>query len=371
MSSFAVAPPKKIEKLLIVRLSAMGDIVHALPAATLLRNALPQAQIGWVVEKRWAELLYTPRAAHAGPRSRQRPLADRIHTVNTAAWRSSPFSVQTRREIIAAVKEIRGVHYDVAVDFQGAVRSALLAKWSGAKVIYGAAQPRENAASMWYTRQVQARGIHVVEQNLSVAEAIVGRCASLPKIQFPCDPAVEQEVARRLASDNINEFAILNPGAGWGAKQWPAERYGYVARKLAEDGVKPFINSGPGEEVLALAAEAASGQTAQSLTCSLTELVALTRRASLFIGGDTGPMHLAAALGVPVLGIFGPTNPARNGPYGTSSIVLRNAASPTTHTRHAEPDEGLLEISTEDVVVAARRLLSDAAAKKLSPAKVS
>ncbi|HET7439917.1 MAG TPA: glycosyltransferase family 9 protein [Terriglobales bacterium] len=359
MSSFAVPSTPNIEKLLIVRLSAMGDIIHALPAATALRQAFPQARIGWLVESRWKELLCTPRALGAGGRSLQRPLADRIHTVNTAAWRSSPFSLNTWKEIFNTVREVRGVHYDVAVDFQGAIRSALLAKWSAAPVVYGAAQPRENAASLWYTRQVRVRGEHVVQQNLSLAEAIIGHSISAPKVEFPCDAVMDEEVVRRLAADNIGTFAILNPGAGWGAKQWPAERYGYVARKLAEKGVKPLVNSGPGEEVLALAAEAASGGAAQALTCSLTELIALTRRASLFIGGDTGPMHLAAAMGVPVIGIFGPTNPARNGPFGTPSVILRNAASPTTHRRHPEPDEGLLGISADDVVAAARLLLND------------
>ncbi len=156
---------------------------------------------------------------------------------------------------------------------------------------------------------------------------------------------------------DFGDFALLNPGAGWGAKQWPAERYGQVARRLAEDGVKSLINFGPGEEPLMRAVESASEGTAQGIACSLTELIALTRRARLFIGGDTGPMHLAAALGIPVVAIFGPTNPARNGPFGTRSIVLRSPASPTTHSRRAQPDPGMLEISSDEVVAAARKLL--------------
>jgi heptosyltransferase-1 len=240
----------------------------------------------------------------------------------------------------------------VAVDFQGAVRSALLARWSGAPLIYGAAQPRENVASMFYTRQVIARGSHVVEQNLSLAEAVARQPLEIPKIEFPHDPAVEKK-----CEEPIGDFALLNPGAGWGAKQWPAERYGHVAQRLAEDGVRSLINFGPGEEPLMRAVESASEGTAKGMTCSLTELVALTRRARLFIGGDTGPMHLAAALGIPVVAIFGPTNPARNGPFGTRSIVLRSPTSPTTHSRRAQPDPGILEISSDEVVAAARKLL--------------
>jgi heptosyltransferase I len=343
-------------RLLIVRLGSMGDIIHTLPAATALRRAFPETSIGWVVEERWAELLCTLSEPRSGPRSARRPLVDRVHTVNTKAWRISPLSTQTWEQIAAGLSELRAQRYEVAVDLQGAVRSALLARWSGAPVVYGIAQPRENLASMFYTRQVIARGSHVVEQNLSLAEAVAKRPLEMPKIDFPLDQVVDKHCGDRLQK-SVSSFALLNPGAGWGAKQWPAERYGLVARRLEEDGVKSLINFGPGEEPLVRAVESASQGTAKGIDCSLTELIALTRRARLFIGGDTGPLHLAAALGIPVVAIFGPTNPARNGPFGTRSIVLRSPASPTTHSRTAQPDPGILEISSDEVVAAARKLL--------------
>jgi len=334
----------------------MGDIIHTLPAATALRQAFPEVSLGWVVEERWAELLCTLPEPRSGPRSPQRPLVDRVHTVNTKTWRRSLLSTQTWEQIAAGLSELRAQRYEVAVDFQGAVRSAVLARWSGAPVVYGVAQPRENVASMFYTRQVIARGSHVVEQNLSLAEAVARRRLEMPKIEFPHDQAVETQCGDRL-QHGIGDFVLLNPGAGWGAKQWPAERYGHVARRLAEDGVKSLINFGPGEELLMRAVESASEGTAKGIACSLTELIALTRRARLFVGGDTGPMHLAAALGIPVVAIFGPTNPARNGPFGTRSIVLRSPTSPTTHSRRSRPDPGMLEISSEEVVAVARKLL--------------
>jgi heptosyltransferase I len=340
-----------IQRLLIVRLSAMGDVIHTIPAATALRQAFPEAKIGWVIEERWAELL------GAGRNGSRSALVDKIHAVNITGWRSSLLSVGTWQQISGELRALRADKYDAAVDFQGAVRSALIARWSGAPVVYGVAQPRENAAGMWYTRQVIAGGTHIIQQNLSLASAVIGHAVSVPKVQFPSDPKIEDEVGRDLDERKVGPFAILNPGAGWGAKQWPAERYGYVAKKLGEFGLKSLINAGPGEEMLAHAAEAASDGSAEARTCSLSELIALTRRARLFIGGDTGPLHLAAALGVPVVGIFGPTNPARNGPFGTPSIVLRNPGSPTSHSRRAQPDEGLLEISSDDVVAAAWELL--------------
>lgn len=345
------------ERLLIVRLGSMGDIIHTLPAVTALRHAFPEASLGWIVEERWAELLCTVREPRSGPRSPRRPLVDRIHTVNTKSWRSSPLSIQSWEQIAAGLSELRAQGYPVAVDFQGAVRSALLARWSGAPVIYGVAQPRENVASMFYTRQAMPRGVHIVEQNFSLAEAVVRHSLELPKVEFPRDEAAEKKCEDRLQHEGIAGFVLLNPGAGWGAKQWPAERYGHVAKRLAEDGLKSLINFGPGEENLMRTVETASAGAAEGVACSITELIALTRRARLFIGGDTGPMHLAAALGVPIVAVFGPTNPARNGPFGTRNIILRSPSSATTHSRRAQPDAGLLEIEPDEVVAAARQLL--------------
>ena len=345
------------QRLLIVRLGSMGDIIHTLPAATALRQAFPDAIMGWIVEERWAELLCTLRTPRSGRRSPQRPLVDRIHAVHTAQWRRLLLSNHTWEQIASGLSELRAVRYQAAIDFQGALRSALLARWSGASTIYGVAQPRENVASMFYTRQVIAHGAHVVQQNLSLAEAVAGQHLEMPRVQFPVEPDAEEQCERRLKDHDIQQFVLLNPGAGWGAKQWPAERYGYVAERLAEGGLRSVINFGPGEETLARAVEAASGGAAEAMPCSLTELIALTRRARLFIGGDTGPMHLAAALSVPVVGIFGPTNPARNGPFGTCNVVLRSPTSQTDHSRHAEPEQGLLEISSEEVLAAARKLL--------------
>ena len=354
----ASARGENFERILIVRLSAMGDVIHTLPAAQALRQAFPRAMIGWLIEERWAELLCAPGTPRRGPRSAQRPLADWVHAVDLRAWRKSLFTISALQHIARVWNDVRSANYDIAVDLQGAIRSAVLAQWSGAHVVYGAAEPRESPASLWYTRRVIAHEAHVIEQNLSVASVIVGARLKVPTVAFPHDPEAERRVDQRLQETGIGEFAILNPGAGWGAKRWPAERYGEVARALSAQGVRSILNFGPGEEELVREAELASDGAAIAMKCSITELMALTRRARLFVGGDTGPMHLAAALQVPVVAIFGPTNPARNGPYGTHSIVLRNPASPTTHSRQAQPDEGMLEIGVDSVSDAASALLA-------------
>jgi heptosyltransferase I len=338
----------------------MGDVIHTLVAVTALRQAFPVAFIGWVIEERWAELLCTPPEPQSGPRSPRRPLVDKVHTVNTRAWRRSLLSPRTRREIAGSFSDLRSAPYDVAVDFQGAFRSSFIARLSAAPIVYGFAEPRENIASLFYTRKVMASGSHIIEQNLSLAAAVVKQALPLQNVEFPRDQAEGKTLSRLLADNGLNQFVMLNPGAGWAAKQWPAERYGAVAKQLAETvGLRAIVNFGPGEEGLAREVERTSCGSALAMSLSLTELVALTRNASLFIGGDTGPMHLAAALGVPVVGIFGPTSPERNGPFATRHIVLRSALSPTTHTRSSKPDEAMLTITSDHVVAAALTLLGN------------
>jgi len=351
-------PPSRASRLLIVRLSAMGDVIHTLPAAYALREAFPNATIGWLIEERWAELLCAPGSPRRGRRSAQRPLVDWVHTVNLPAWRSSLFTLQTLQQIATVWNDVHAMNYEIAVDLQGAIRSAVLAQWSGATEVYGAAEPREAPASLWYTRRVVSRGRHVIEQNLSVVQAVGQKGLRTRRAVFPRDPETEARIEQRLSQHGIAKFAILNPGAGWGAKQWPAARYGQVARQLSEGGIRSVLNYGPGEEHLIEESVSASGGMAVPVRCSISELIALTRRACLFIGGDTGPMHLAAALEVPVVAIFGPTDPCRNGPYGTRSVVLRSPFSLTTHARRREPDQGLLEIGADAVVKGAWHLLA-------------
>jgi heptosyltransferase I len=358
-SGLSQSPPhsKDRRRILIVRLSSMGDVVHALPAAAALREAFPNATIGWLIEERWAELLCTLPTPRCGIRSAQRPLVDIVHTVSLKRWRRSLLESQTWERIAASLSDLRAAHYDVALDLQGAIRSAILARWSGAPALYGASRPRELPANLWYTKKVVTDGAHVIEQYCELADALIGHKTPMLDAVFPCDPMATETVSNRLRKHGMTDFAILNPGAGWGAKQWPVERYGQLAQRLAKQGVRSIINFGPNEEALAREAEAASAGTAQAMSFSIGELIAVTRRARLFVGGDTGPMHLAAALHVPVVALFGPTDPARNGPFRTDSIVLRNSNSPTSLTHHHEADPGLLEITVDQVTEAATQLL--------------
>jgi heptosyltransferase I len=354
-------PPEQAagERILVVRLGAMGDVLHTLPAVGALRAVFPQATIGWLIDQRWAELLCAPGTPFRGPRSGERPLVDWVHTLNRNDWANSWFSLSTIEQIARLWNDVRSLRYDIAVDLQGAIRSAVLAGCSGARVIYGAAEPRESPASLWYTRRVVTQGAHVIEQNLSLLEALLGKPVAVPEAELPRDPEADARIGRRLSEMAATDFAIVNPGAGWGAKRWPAERYGRVAGALRELGLRTIVNYGPGEEALAGEVEAAGDGAACALATSISELVALTRRAKIFIGGDTGPLHLAAALKIPVVAIFGPTDPARNGPYHTRNRVLRNPESLTSYTHRSRPDDAMLGISIAAIVEAARELLQN------------
>src|SRR5581483_10334497 len=210
------------------------------------------------------------------------------------------------------------------------------------------------------TRQVQVSGKHVIAQNLALAGAVAKQHLEMTPVEMPVNAEAEHRIAEKLQDLAFKPYIVLNPGAGWGAKQWPVDRYGQVARILAQQtGLLSLINFGPGEEALACATEASSAGTAKAITTSISELIALIRRARLVIGGDTGPVHLAAMLGIPVVAIFGPTNPARNGPIGAATIVLRKKSSETSYKRIRHSEAGLLKIAVDEVLGAAIQLLEE------------
>jgi heptosyltransferase-1 len=345
------------QRVLIVRLGAMGDVLHGMPVAAALRHALPGCEIGWLVEERWSEMLCAPDAPRSGPINDSRPLVERVHTVNTRKWRKSMTSSETRNAFACVIRDVRDMCYDAVLDIQGAWKSAIFARLARGKRVIGFAFPREWGAQWLYSQRVASDARHVIEMNLALAESLTSMNAQTPTFALPLHAASETYVAHELASRDIREFALLTPGAGWAAKQWPPERFGEVACHLSAQGITPLINFGPGEQGLADEVVAASRGTAQAITCGLSQLIALTRRARLFIGGDTGPTHLAAALHVPVVALFGPTDPARNGPYSSRSVVLRNPCSTTSYQHVSTADPGLMSITTEEVWSAARRLL--------------
>jgi heptosyltransferase-1 len=355
-------------RLLVVRLGSMGDILHALPAVTALRLAHPEWVIDWVVEPRWRALVAAEGSTGRGP---AQPLVDHLHLAPTKDWGKAPLSRKTLHEIKALRRALRAGGYDAVLDLQGAIRSAVVARLAGSRRVIGEAEPRERAARWLFTERVTTRGAHVIEQDVELAAAVAGDALTPAKPWLPIDPAAEVWADKVITSASqpgpprtgprpwggIQPAVLINPGAGWGAKRWPVERYSAVAQALISRGLRVLVNTGPGEGPLAegILQTAAAVIT---LTCSLGQLIALTRRVALVIAGDTGPLHLACALGRPVVGIYGPTDPSRNGPFGTRFKVLRSPESRRDHTRHAAPEAGLLTIQPEDVLRAAGELLA-------------
>lgn len=345
----------------------MGDILHALPAVTALRMAHPEWTIGWVVDPRWTALL-TAGKREQGIGSREeageiggrcgveQPLVDHIHFAPAKEWGRRPLSGQTFREIKALRRELRAGEYDAALDMQGAVRSAAIARMAGCGRVIGEAEPREFAARWLFHERVRTHGAHVIEQDVELASAVAGDVLEAATPLLPVDQAAEYWCGEVLRA-NAGPVVLMNPGAGWGAKRWPPERYADVAKGLLERGLEVVVNSGPGEDPLAQVIVRATRGAARLVTPTLGQLIALTRRVALCIAGDSGPLHLACALGRPVVGIYGPTDPTRNGPFGTRARVLRSPYSRRDHSRRTAPEPGLLTIQPEEVLRAVDELL--------------
>jgi ADP-heptose:LPS heptosyltransferase len=304
---------------LLVRLSAIGDVVHALPMAAALHHH--GWQVGWLAEPPGRSLLEGhPYLWHVA-----------------AAPAARRFDLSQAR---AARGELRRRGYDVAVDVQGLWKSAAWARLSGARRVVGYARAGrvEPASSVLLHEKVELDGAarHVVDENLALLRALGVEAAGTREFVFPDleRESAQVEAALSAAGVRAGEFAILNAGGGWPQKLWPPEGYGALAPALRARGLRPLVTWGPGEEALADRVVAASGGAAERcFPTGLRQLVELARRARIMVAADTGPLHIACAVGTPVVGIFGPTDPARNGPFSPEDEVVRRAGPPDPRHR--------------------------------------
>lgn len=319
---------------LLVRLGSLGDIVHALPAASALRDTFPGARIDWVVDLKWVRLL------EGNPDISNAIVLDR----------KSPGGIR------ATVRSLRAANYSCAVDFQALYKSALLPFWARVprRIGFKSSYAREGLAALLYTERLNPRGAHKVEHNLTLVER-AGAHAGVARFPLTIRPEDDEAVSRELAAHELTEFFVLNPGGGWRSKCWPAERYGELHRQLYETrGWRGVLTYGPGEDDLAdRAKEAAGGSPLAAIDLNLGPLMALLRRAKFVVSADTGPLHLASALGAPTIGLFGPTDPSRNGPYSPSDLCVRNpGVSVTTYQRGKDFAPSMLSITKEQVISA-------------------
>jgi len=297
-----------VNRILIVKLGALGDVVHAIPVAAALRRAFPSARIDWLVGPRHREILDLV------------PVIDRRLVLNDS-------------RALAAVRELRANRYDVAIDLQGLIKSAMLTRASGAARVVGftSRYAREPLASWFYSEAHDPGGggmyhideRHVVYTNLGVLETL-GVHVGVP--EFPLDRA-ESAVASSVAAKAGGRYAILNPGAAWPNKRWPTSRLAAIAVELHKRHALASVAVwGPGEEPLAReVVDKSEGVALLSPPTTIADVVALARGASLYLSGDTGPAHIAAAVGTPIVGIYGPTRPSRNGPWSPDDVTVSRA----------------------------------------------
>lgn len=338
-------------RFLIVRLGALGDIVHAVPVAAALRQAYPDARIDWVVSARHQEIL-----------SLVSGLTDRIVV--------RPSSRAEGLSIPAAIRAIRQNRYDAVLDLQGLLKSGVIARGSGAARVIGFSTKylREPLAGLFYTEQYDpgGEGMHAPSETRHVVEINLGmlRLLDLPPVAAPVFPflsppsAVADEVQRTAGE----RYALLNPGAAWPNKRWPAERLAAVAVQLqARHGLRSVVLWGPGEQGLAeTIVTQSNGAAIMTPPTRITDVMALARGAAVMVSGDTGPTHIAAAVGAPIVGIYGPTRPERNGPWSPADVTVSRATVCQCHHRrrcHAA-QWCLLDIQVAEVMAAVDRRLT-------------
>ena len=329
-------------RFLVVRLGSLGDIVHTFPAVAGLRSSFPRAEIIWLTHPRWLSLVASSDLA-------------------TEIWAVDSRDLASVRQTIA---KIRAQKWDASIDYQGLWKSALLPFLGGApkRIGFSSETIREFGVPVLYTERVHARAAHIADQNGELSLR-AGAHTAVGPVKLQVNETHRQRVRSDLVAAGIESYIVLSPGGGWRSKCWPAERFGELCQKIRDElNVRCVINYGPGEEPLAAAVKSASGNADPFLyNAELGQLMALLQSAQCIVGGDTGPLHLAIALGTKAVAIFGPTNPARNGPYPPQHFVLRDPAATTTHKRETETSPSLLKISVAQVFDAVKLQLGASA----------
>jgi heptosyltransferase-1 len=325
-------------RFLVVRLGSLGDIVHTFPAIAALRESSPGTEIVWLTHPRWVELVASS------------SLASEI-------WRVESRDLGSVRQVI---EKIRAVHWDAAIDYQGLWKAAFLPFLGGVRkrIGFSSATIREMGVPILYTDRVVCKTTHIADQNGELSLRAGSRQGVAP-FSLRVRPKDEDRVRFDLRQAGLDRYIVLSPGGGWRAKCWPAERFGALCQRIrVELALGCVINYGPGEESLAEEVRHASGDANPTVyDGEMGPLMALLRGAACIVGGDTGPLHLAVALGTHAVALFGPTDPARNGPYPPKEIVLRSPAAATTYGRSNVTDPSLLDLSVDAVFSAVKQRL--------------
>lgn len=329
------------ERFLIIRLTSLSDVIHTLPVLAALRDTFVRSRIDWLIDARWQTLL------EGNP--------DLNETVVVNSRSASDFFRYQKR--------LRENKYTAVLDAQGLYKTAFLAKSTHAEKRIGFSWrfAREGAASLFYSQRVKPIGTHIIDQNLALAAAAGAR---LDGVRFPIFVSSESQgtIAQLVQSASIERYIVLNPGGNWKYSLWPAARYGELALKLWEaHRYRIIVNCGAGELEMGETVVVGAGISMPIMVqFKLPELMALLMRADLVVSGDAGPLHLAAALGTPVVALYGPTDPAYNGPYSERDIVVRNVSGEASDDDREDDDsESMLSITVDQVFAAIEKRLQN------------
>lgn len=332
---------KNEDRFLVVRLTALGDILHTVPAVAALRAAHRDAKIDWVVERKWA------------------PVLEGSPAINEVI----PFDRRSAWGAFECVERLRENRYSCAIDFQGLYKSSILASLSGAprRIGFERAWAREEGAAMLYTERVSPVGRHVAELNYSLAQQAGASRPQAPEYPLRVPAGGAASVRARLHDLGITgDYVVVGPGGSWRAKCWPAERFGEFCRELEKMfDMRVVVIHGPGEKQIAEDVLRAAAPVHPALiSTTIEELMGLLAHARCLIAADSGPLHLASALGTPVVGLYGPTDPARNGPFASHAAIVHKARpEEISYKRRAEYSAAMLRITVEDVMAATETFL--------------
>ena len=339
-------------RILVVRLSSMGDVIHALPAAARLKTRLPDAELSWAIDPGWAGLL------------KDNPYVDRVIEVPLRRWRAQAFQSATWREFRAFRETLREQRFDLAIDFQGLLKSAFVTCMSRAERVFGFDRKvlREPLAASFYSNRITATATHVVDRNLELAaEALAGVGVESPAIAADRDEQIRFPLPAGVSDGRMpdGDFVLATPMAGWESKQWPLDRFSELAAILyRETGMPLVINSAPADRPKVEAiVQVAPADSCRLYESSIEGLIAATRKARAVLGVDSGPLHLAAAVRVPGVALFGPTSPERNGPYGSTFRVLRSPDAVTSYEHRDGIDPSMESLQPREVWAALESVL--------------
>jgi heptosyltransferase I len=341
-------------RILIIRLSSLGDILHALPAFLSLKTSFPNARIDWLVAQKTQFLLSSI------------PGINSLHVLDTSSLLKFPLDKKAWRRLGSLIQTIHAQQYDLAIDFQGLLKSSLLCRASGAPLRLGFCRElvRERPAHWFYNRTLAKPNnpFHITELNQKLAE-LSGACRSPYHPEFIVSEADSTAIDLLMKQNPLDNFVVLNPGGGWSTKRWAPEKYGALAERIQRElHLQVIVTTGPGEEPLyRTIIENCGALPPYHFPVSFLQLIPLLKKARIFIGGDTGPFHLACALNIPVVGIFGPTDPVRNGPWQDGEeVVTHKPMCGPCYGRSCRTNAECMNIPVDEVFAAMVRRLKNA-----------